>query len=279
VPLKLKGIVGLARSLANVIATPPVRRFRSPQPVIRDILCRGRRTDEEQPPLMTTAATPPSTPPSARGQFRTVAELLHDLGDVPPERILFTPPPGTATEADLLRKVEAEDTMCELIDGTLVEKPVGLYESQIAAVLIHWLLAFVIPRRLGLVSAGDGPLRLRVGLVRLPDVAFFSAARLPPADVRNNPIPSLAPDLAIEVLSKGNTRREIQRKIGEYFTAGGRLVWIIDPKKRTAAVHTSPDHSEPIGIDGTLDGKDVLPGFAVSLAELFKTVDQMLGLS
>jgi Uma2 family endonuclease len=56
-------------------------------------------------------------------------------------------------------------------------------------------------------------------------------------------------------------------------------VWIIDPKKRTAFVHTSPEQSEQIGIDGRLDGKDVLPGFAVSLAELFKTVDQMLGLS
>jgi hypothetical protein len=60
-----------------------------------------------------------------------MAELLHDLGDIPPERIIFDPLPGTATEADLLRKVEAEDQLCELVDGVLVEKPTGMYESSL----------------------------------------------------------------------------------------------------------------------------------------------------
>src|SRR5215212_3516506 len=88
-------------------------------------------------PPMTTTANPP---PAAPVQYRTAAEWLHDLGDVPLERILFTPWPGTATEADMLRKVEVEKHLCELIDGTLVEKPVGLYESQVAAVLIQLML-------------------------------------------------------------------------------------------------------------------------------------------
>src|SRR5436309_9128643 len=145
---------------------------------------------------MTTTNTPT--------RYRNGAEWLDDLGGVPLERVIFDPWPGTATEEDLLRKVEVEDCMCELINGTLVQKPVGMYESQVAAVLIHFLMSFVVPRRLGLVSGGDGPMRLKLGLVRLPDVAFASTERLRQAEVRRNPIPSLAPDLAVEVLSKSN---------------------------------------------------------------------------
>ena len=73
---------------------------------------------------MTVATAPPPRfhPPR---HFDNAAEWLHSLGDVPPERILFDPRPGTATEADLLLLVERDKRLCELIDGTLVEKPVG----------------------------------------------------------------------------------------------------------------------------------------------------------
>src|SRR5205823_12121176 len=89
-------------------------------------------------------------------RYRTAAEWLDDLGDVPLERIIFDPWPGTATEEDLLRKVEVEKHLCELVNGTLVEKPVGFYESQVAVALSHFLLSFVIPRRLGGVSGEAG---------------------------------------------------------------------------------------------------------------------------
>src|SRR5436190_844938 len=98
---------------------------------------------------MTTTINPP---PAAPVRYRTAAEWLHELGDVPLERILFTPWPGTATEADLLRKVEVEKHLCELINGTLVEKPVGLYESQLAAVLIQPTSNLIRPRGPGAVS-------------------------------------------------------------------------------------------------------------------------------
>jgi Uma2 family endonuclease len=57
-----------------------------------------------------------------------------------------------------------------------------------------------------------------------------------PAD----PIFSVVPDLAVEILSPSNTVREMERKLREYFTAGTRLVWIVDPATSTARVYTSP---------------------------------------
>jgi len=222
---------------------------------------------------MTETAQTPTRPPS---MYHNGAEWLDDLGDVPLNRVIFDPWPGTATEDDLLQKLEAEDIACELINGTLVEKPVGMYESQLAAVLIQILMNYIVPRGLGLASGGDGPLRLKLGLVRLPDVAFASTQRLREADVRRNPIPTLAPDLAVEILSKSNTRKEIERKTREYLAAGARLVWVINPETRSAVVHTSADRAETIDANGKLEGREVLPGFELSLGELFSTVDKIL---
>jgi len=220
-----------------------------------------------------TTTTPPQ-PPYAPPRYRTAADWLRELGDVPPERILFDPTPGTATEADLLRKVEVEKQLCELVNGTLVEKPVGLYESQVATWIGYFILQFISGRRLGIVTGGDGPMRLKLGLVRLPDVSFISADRLKTVDLRQQSIPSVAPDLAVEVLSKSNTQEEIARKISEYFAAGVRLVWIVDPVARSAVSYDAPHHGESIASNGALDGADVLPGFQLSLAELFRRVDE-----
>jgi Uma2 family endonuclease len=122
---------------------------------------------------------------------------------------------------------------------------------------------------LGLVLAPSGTLRLSPGLVRLPDVAFISWDRLPGGELPDDPIPGLAPDLAVEVLSKGNTKAEIERKLGEYFAAGPRLAWVLDPKRRTVRVHTSPTEFRLPGEDETLDGADVLPGFQLPIREWF----------
>ena len=92
----------------------------------------------------------------------TVADLLHQLGDIPPERVLWDPRPGTATEADVIRYVDAANKrLVELVDGTLVEKAVGVHQSFLAATLIIFLGSFVRARRLGKVGGADGPLRAR----------------------------------------------------------------------------------------------------------------------
>ena len=79
------------------------------------------------------------------------------------------------------------------------------------------------------------------------------------------PIPDLIPNLAVEVLSVSNTKREIDRKIGEYFRVGVQLVWVIDPPTRTAEVYTAPDQWTELTEKQSLDGGAVLPGFSLSL--------------
>src|SRR6476646_1572958 len=103
---------------------------------------------------------PPPLPPAAPRHFDNAAEWLHSLGDIPLERIIFDPWPGTATEADLLLFVERDKRLCELIDGTLVEKPVGFPESVIGTNLATLLNMHVWPRKLGLVSGADSTLRM-----------------------------------------------------------------------------------------------------------------------
>ena len=85
--------------------------------------------------------------------------------------------------------------------------------------------------------------------------------------------PHLVPDLAVEVLSEGNTVPEMDRKRREYFRAGVRLVWLVDPEARTVAVFTGPDQHSTLGETDLLDGGAVLPGFTLSLAELFARLD------
>ncbi len=113
-------------------------------------------------------------------------------------------------------------------------------------------------------------MRLLKGLVRIPDVSFFCWDKLPGRVLPSKPIPDLFPDLAVEVLSESNTPEEMERKLREYFLAGVRLVWMIDPRERTAEVYTAPD-APAFRLDesGVLDGGNVLPGFRLPLAELF----------
>ena len=199
----------------------------------------------------------------------TVADMLEHFGGIPLKRILIVPPPGTATVDDVEHIRSTTGRICELVDGTLVEKAVGYFESRLAAVLIHFIERFLDTARLGMVLAPDGTLNILLGVVRAADVSFISWQRLPGGELPKKPIPNLVPDLAVEVLSKGNTKAEMRRKLHEYFQAGVRLVWLIDPTTRTATVYTTPEQATHVPRDGVLVGGEVLPGFELLLEELF----------
>jgi Uma2 family endonuclease len=202
----------------------------------------------------------------------SLADLLEHLGHIPPQRIRLHPTPGKATEQDVIDLQAREDRLYELVDGVLVEKPMEVRESCVAAVIIRMLGTFVEERDLGFVTAPDGTLRLAPKLVRIPDVAFISWSRLPLREYPPEPIPDLAPDLAVEVLSEGNTQEEMERKLKDYFFAGTRLVWLVDPEKRVVDVYTAPDQSVRRREEQSLDGGDVLPGFTLPLKQLFARV-------
>ncbi|MCC2670294.1 MAG: hypothetical protein K0Q72_2765, partial [Armatimonadetes bacterium] len=119
------------------------------------------------------------------------------------------------------------------------------------------------------VMGADATLRLAPGLVRLPDVSFVSWARFPDRELPAEPVPDLAPDLAVEILSQGNTVAEMDRKRSEYFAAGCRLVWYVDPAVRRVRVYTAVDCCTEVDEHGTLDGGAVLPGFSLEVATWF----------
>lgn len=199
----------------------------------------------------------------------TLADMLSHLGDIPPERIRMCPPPGMATEQDVLHAKSRFNRVCELIDGVLVEKTVGYYESLVAATIIQFLGRFVETHDLGIVLGEAGTLRILPTQVRVPDVCFISWEKFPDRQLPAQPVPRLAPDLAVEVLSPGNTEAEMQRKLQDYFTAGVRLVWYVDPRTRSARAYTAVDQCVAVGEPGSLCGGEVLPGFELPLKELF----------
>lgn len=202
-----------------------------------------------------------------------LSQILAELGDIPADRVRLEPAPGRAVLADL-EKVNSNGGLCELVDGTLVEKAMGWRESLIAAFLIELIGSFVRQNNIGLVSGPDGFTEIFDSTVRGPDVAFVSWARMPDGKVPEEAVPHVVPDLAVEVISASNTLTEMSRKRREYFHAGVRMVWMVDPRERTVAVYTSITDYVILDEDGSLDGGDVLPGLKISLAEVFAELDR-----
>lgn len=220
----------------------------------------------------------PPLPVSRLPEDWTVERLEAHLG-VPPARIRLHPPPGMATEQDVLDLEERRHVLCELIDGILVEKSMGWYESMIAQILGGMLQDHLRRHRCGLGLGADAAIKLLDGQIRMPDLCFVSRERVERARPERGTVPTLVPNLAIEVLSETNTDQEMRRKLQDYFAAGVELVWLIDRPMRSARAYVASDRFEPVGCDGSLDAGTVLPGFTVSLAELFRLADEQAGLA
>lgn len=210
---------------------------------------------------MSTAATP--------AEPENFGELLEQLGGISPHRVRLRPPPGSATEKDVLDILHRTNRLCELVDGVLVEKVMGYPESTLACRIIQLLGNFLDRHDLGNLAGMDGTLRLMPKLVRIPDVSFVSWEKLPNRQPPAEPIPDLVPDLAVEVLSEGNTRGEMDRKLREYFLAGVSVVWFVDAKTRTVKVYDTPESRRVLTEDDTLDGGSVLPELALPVRDIF----------
>jgi Uma2 family endonuclease len=213
-----------------------------------------------------------TTSPSPFPPDWTAADMLAQLGGVPLERIRLAPLPGTASEQDVLDVHARTDRLCELIDGVLVEKTMGYLESLLALAIAHALRTFVRSRGLGIVLGADGMLRILPRQVRIPDVCFINWTRFPGGELPQVQIPAVAPDLAVEILSPGNTVGEMQRKLDDYFAAGVRLVWYVDPAARRATAYTAAGLGTTYSEADSLSGGEVLPGFALSLRDLFAEI-------
>lgn len=103
---------------------------------------------------------------------------------------------------------------------------------------------------------------------RQPDVSFVSLKKMPePLDEEL----TFAPDLAVEVVSKNDGVYEVESKITQYQQAGVKLIWIVRPVRKVVEVYRqSQIVPMMVGVEGELDGEDVLPGFKLSVKTLFE---------
>ncbi len=207
-------------------------------------------------------------------KIATLADLVDKLGGIPLDRIRADPNPGEATEADVIRLMDGDDKhLCELIDGVLVEKAMGNNESLLAGLIIHFLWDYLRANKLGAVFGEAGYVRIRVGRIRIPDVSFVPWGHLKKNELKEKRIIDAVPTLAVEVLSESNTRKEMEDKLDDYFHAGVKLVWYVDPDTETVDVYTSRKRKRTLDVTQSLDGGKVLPGFSLPIRELFETAE------
>jgi Uma2 family endonuclease len=157
----------------------------------------------------------------------------------------------------------------ELVRGEILEMvPAGGEHGEVAGDIFALIHAHVRKHRLGRVTAAEtGYILSRTpDTVRAPDVGFVSYVRAPKRLTKGY-IP-FAPDLAVEVVSPGDTAVEIHEKVLEYLRAETRLVWVLYPESKTIVVHSSVG-AHTLTEDDTLEGGDVLPGFGVAVREVF----------
>lgn len=163
-----------------------------------------------------------------------------------------------------------EQGRSELVRGRIVrEPPAGFGHGDLASRIDYRLRRIVEERALGKVVTAETGFVLSEDppTVRVPDVAFVTAERVP--SERLTGFAPFAPDLAVEIMSPSNTVSEIQEKVLEYLDAGTRLVWVVDPATDTITVWHSRGDIRLLGREDELQGGDVLPGFRLSVAEVF----------
>ncbi len=157
----------------------------------------------------------------------------------------------------------------ELVRGEVIEVPSpGTWHGYVQLKLIRLMANFAEEYRLGLVCGDNNSyvLARQPDTVRIPDASFIARDRV---TLSFPPVWYFAPDLAVEVVSPSERRREIDAKVQDYLASGVRLVWVIWPDTQTVTVYTLDAEPHTLAADDALDGGDVLPGFAVSVAALF----------
>ena len=146
--------------------------------------------------------------------------------------------------------------------------PTGYAHSDVEHLVSHHLGHFIDKNPLGRILVGEAGFQLAPDVLRAADIAFVSSEKLKTITEPQKYLP-FAPDLAVEIVSPGDTSSEIQDKLDLYLEAGTRLVWIVYPDLRKVVTHDSTGRTKSLGVDQTVDGGDVLPGFQVPVRDLF----------
>ena len=176
----------------------------------------------------------------------------------------------TLTAEELLR-LSTTGRRYELVKGELFEMPpAGGRHGSVAMRIGIVLGSYVRANDLGEVFAAETGFILRrdPDTVRAPDAAFVDRERLPAGELPPGYL-EMVPDLAVEVVSPGDSAREVLEKVADWMRSGVRLVWAIDPATRSVIVYRLLDDFDVLSEDDTLDGGRVIPGFSANLKDLF----------
>lgn len=172
---------------------------------------------------------------------------------------------------DELLAMDDEGTAYELdADGHLEERAMSVFSSAVGVEVSLKLGPWRDDGHAGFILGADVPLQIWPEVpkqLRRSDVAFISSSRLPDGRLPRKTL-TIPPDLVVEVVSPRDIAVQLERKIAEYLEAGVRLVWVIYPEEGRAQVRRIDGTASIVGLDGSLDGEDVLPGFAVKLADI-----------
>lgn len=175
------------------------------------------------------------------------------------------------TAAEFLEHPAAITGTSELVRGSVrMMIPASGAHGLIAGIVFAGLNTFVEARQLGMCFPDNTGFQLP-GLgdtVRSPDVAFVRADQLPPGGIGSGWI-QVAPDLVVEILSPSEKDADLIDKLNDYRAAGTRLVWVIDPARRTVAIRSGDRPERLLGDSGVIEGEDVLPGFELPVERLF----------
>ena len=174
--------------------------------------------------------------------------------------------------ADELLAMPHDGMRRELIEGELIERqPAGFFHGVTGNFLGAELGIYVRQHDLGVVTLAETGFKVATNpdTVLAPDVGFVAKNRLP------DDISTLvgffpgAPDLAVEVVSPGDTYGEVETKVARYLEAGTQLVWIVRPRQRRVEVHRADETSTLLSIGESLNGELVVPGFSLEIARIF----------
>lgn len=155
----------------------------------------------------------------------------------------------------------------ELIEGELTVTPAGMKHEAIGVSLAVELARYLEKNPIGRVFGSSTGYRLADDILLSPDVSFVRAERLP-GGVAPEGFGEFAPDLAVEIVSPGDTMTTIERKAQLYLSHGARLVWVINPKLARATIYRPDGSARVLHGEDALDGESVLPGFTCRLADL-----------
>lgn len=169
-----------------------------------------------------------------------------------------------------------ENKLFELVRGRIREAAGSSGKNAaLAARISYFFNSWVMPRKLGFVTGADGSYVLHRNApdtVRIPDVGFISKERLP--KLPDDGFIPMPPDIAVEVISRSEGAEDIRDKVDEYLEYGVKIIWLVYPRKLIVDIYTQQNPTNATyRLDAVLDGGDVMPGFKLSVKEIFEGIE------